>query len=52
MQRFRFNYRARKEGESIANYVAELRRLAEGCNYEDSLKKMLDDRLVWGHDHP
>ena len=33
MQRFRFNSRARKDGESIANYVAELRRLAEGCNY-------------------
>ena len=48
MQSFRFNSRARKDGESIANYVAELRRLAEGCNYGDSLKKMLHDRLVWG----
>ena len=48
MQRFRFNSRARKEGESIAEYVAELRRLAEHCNYGDSLNKMLRDRLVWG----
>lgn len=48
MQRFRFNSRERKESESIAEYMAELRRLAEGCNYGDSLKKMLRDRLVWG----
>ncbi len=47
MQRFRFNSRARKDGETIADYVAELRKLAEGCNYGDSLKKMLRDRLVW-----
>ncbi len=29
MQRFRFNSRARKEGESVAQYRAELRKLAE-----------------------
>ena len=33
MQRFRFNSRAKKEGESIADYVAALRKLAEFCNY-------------------
>ena len=48
MQRFRFNSRVRREGESIADYVAELRKLAEFCNYGDSLDKMLRDRLVWG----
>lgn len=48
MQWFRFNSRARKEGESVADYVAELRKLTEGCNYGDSLNKMLRDRLVWG----
>ena len=48
MQRFRFNSRERKESESIAEYMAELRRLAEGCNYGDSLEKMLRDRLIWG----
>ena len=48
MQRFRFNSRARKEGESVAEYVAELRKLAEFCNYGDSLNNMLRDRLVWG----
>ena len=36
MQRFRFNSRSRKEGESVAAYLAELRRLAEHCNYGDT----------------
>ena len=47
MQRFRFNSCKRQEGETIANYVAELRRLAEFCNYGDALNKMLRDWLVW-----
>ena len=41
----------RAPGESVATYVAELRRLAEFCNYGDSLKKMLRDRLVVGVNH-
>ena len=48
MQRFHFNSRARREGEFIANYVAELRSLAEHCNYGEVLSEMLRDRLVWG----
>ena len=44
MQRFRFNSRSRKSGESVAAYVAELRRLAEFCNYGTTLDKMLRDR--------
>ena len=48
MQRFRFNMRSRKPGESVAIYVAELRRLAEFCNYGGSLDKMIRDRLVSG----
>ena len=48
MQRFRFNSRCRKTGESVAAYVAELRRLAEFCNYGPTLDKILRDRLVWG----
>ena len=48
MQPFRFNSRSRKEGESVAAYVAELRRLAEFCNFGTTLVKMLRDRLVWG----
>ena len=48
MQRFRFNSRSRKAGESVAAYVAELRRLAQYCNYGDTLDKMLRDRIVYG----
>ena len=48
MQRFRFNSRSRKEGESVAAYVAELCRLAEFCNFGTTLDKMLRDQLVWG----
>ena len=48
MQRFRFNSRSRKAGESVSAYVAELRRLAQYCNYGDTLDKMLRDRIVWG----
>ena len=48
MQRFWFNSCSRKEGESVAAYMAELRRLVEHCNYRATLDKMLQDRLIWG----
>ena len=48
MQHFRFNSRSRKTGESVAGYLAALRRLAEHCNYGDTLERMLWDRLAWG----
>ena len=48
MQRFRFHCHSRKTGESVADYLAALRCLAEHCNYGDTLEKMLQDRLVWG----
>ena len=49
MQRFRFNTRVRKQGETIAAYVAELRKLCEHCDYPaDMIEEMLRDRLVCG----
>ena len=48
MQRFRFNSRSRKAGESVVAYVADLRRLAEFCNFGTTLNKMIRDRLVCG----
>ena len=48
MQRFRFNSRIRKPGETVSTYVAELRRLAENCQFGDTLEKMIRDRLVCG----
>ena len=50
VQRFRFNSRIRKQGETVAAYIAELRALSEYCNYGDTLDSMLHDRLVCGVD--
>ena len=51
VQRFHFNTRVRKQGESIAEYVAALRDLALHCNYGNQLSEMLRDRLVCGINH-
>ena len=48
VQRFKFNSRYREEGETVAQYIAALRSLAEFCNYGSSLDDMLRDRLVCG----
>ena len=48
VQRFNFHTRGQKEEESIANYVADLRRLADHCTFGNSLDEMLRDRLVCG----
>ena len=48
MQRFRFNSRFRKTGESVSAYVAELRRIAEFCTFGTTLEKVIRDRLVCG----
>ena len=48
VQRFRFNTRSRKPGETVAQYVSELRALEEYCNFGDTLETMLRDRLVCG----
>ena len=48
MERFLFNNTERKDGESIAQFVARLRKRAEHCNFGDSLKEMIRDRLVCG----
>ena len=48
VQRFKFNNRFRNEGESVADFVAALRNLAEHCEYKDTLEMMLRDRIVCG----
>ena len=48
VQRFKFKSRTQQAGESIASYVAELRRLSEHCGFGQSLDDMLRDRLVCG----
>ena len=50
-ERYRFHRRQQAEGESIAEYVAELRRLTTHCKFEntvDYLEESLRDRFVCG----
>ncbi|XP_065895806.1 uncharacterized protein [Dysidea avara] len=46
VQCFQFNSRQRASNETVAEYMAALRKLAEHCNYGHSLNEMLGDRLV------
>ena len=48
VQHFKFHSRVQKEDESIAQFVAELCRLSEHCNFDATLNDMLRDRLVCG----
>ncbi len=48
VQRFKFNSRNRQPNETVADYVAVLRELAQHCNYGDKLQETLRDRLVCG----
>lgn len=48
MQRYRFYTRVWQPNETVAEFVADLRRLAKHCNFGDTLEKMLSDRLACG----
>ena len=48
VQRFKFQGRFRKHGESIASYVSELRKLAEHCNFGGGLEDRLREQFVCG----
>ena len=41
VQRSKFYSRSRKPGENISSYVAELRTLAEHCNFDETLNVMI-----------
>ena len=43
---------SRKQGDSVASFVAELRRLTEHCDFGVTLEDMLRDRLVYGINEP
>ena len=47
-ERFHFHRRNQAAGETIADYVAELRRLSTHCEFGDYLEDALRDRLVCG----
>ena len=48
VKRFRFNTCERKETQTTGDYVAELRKLSEFCNYSNKLDEHIRDRLVCG----
>ena len=47
MRRFHFNTCVRQEGESMTAYVTSLLDLASHCEYGDSAKEPVRDRLVY-----
>ena len=47
-ERFNFHRRNQSPDESIADYVAELRRLSTNCDFGNYLEEALRDRLVCG----
>ena len=51
-QRFHFNNRLQKSGESVSEFLAELQKLSERCDYGDSLKDMIRDRQIQSRRSP
>ncbi|XP_042142630.1 uncharacterized protein LOC121833419 isoform X2 [Ixodes scapularis] len=47
-ERFRFNRRFQQEGETVAAFVVELKRLAASCDFGAFLDEALRDRFVAG----
>ena len=47
-QRYLFFKRDRRGGERVKDYVAELRKLSEHCNFGNNLQESLRDRFVCG----
>ncbi len=47
-ERFHFHRRNQQSGETIADYIATLRKLALHCEFEEYLDQALQDRLVCG----
>ena len=47
-ERFRFHKRNQQEGESVSQYVAVIKQLAEHCDFGTHLLDALRDRLVCG----
>lgn len=45
-QRFAFHKRGQQLGDTVADFVADLRRLSEHCEFGDTLQDILRDRLV------
>lgn len=47
-ERFRFTSRKQQHGETVNQYLAELRRLASTCKFESELSNRLRDQFIFG----
>ena len=47
-ERFHFHRRNQKAGESVVEYVAELRRMAARCSFDGYFSEALRDRIICG----
>ena len=47
IERYKFNTYVRQEGQSVASYIAELRKMSEFCKFAD-LDEQIRDRIVCG----
>ena len=52
VERCRFHSHSRKESESVAEFVAELRHLSTYCNFGTNLNDTMRDRIVCGINSP
>lgn len=48
VERTKFYNRYRRDGETVADFMAELRGIAQRCDFKDKLSEHLRDRLVSG----
>ena len=51
-ERFKFHQRKQGEGESVNQYLVELRKLSENCEFVEFLEQALRDRFVCGLSSP
>ena len=51
VQRCVFNDRAWRQGDSVAEFVVELKKISEFCDFGDHLDEMMRDRIVCGINH-
>lgn len=49
-ERASFNHRNQQEGGSAEQYIMEIHRLADNCDYGAMKEEMIRDRLVGGRD--
>lgn len=47
-ERYRFRQRRQSDGESVADYVAELKKMSKSCEFGATLEENLRDQLVCG----